>query len=223
MATSSDATVLLHSSRAGDRQALDELFSLTYEELKRAAHFRLGRGRAGETLNTTALVHEVYVRMVDQTRVEWADRAHFLAIASRAMRFVLIDHLRARSALKRGAAEEPVSLDSVEVEEAGVQSGSDLLALNEALERLGTLSPRLGQLVEYRFFGGLTHEEIAEVMGVSVRTVKRDWTRARTWLYEMLATEDADGGERAGDAAGSRSPERGEGAGRQPGPPVSDS
>jgi RNA polymerase sigma factor (TIGR02999 family) len=189
MATSSDATVLLHSSRAGDRKALDELFSLTYDELKRAAHFRLGRGRAGETLNTTALVHEVYVRMVDQTRVEWADRAHFLAIASRAMRFVLIDHLRARSALKRGAAEEPVSLDSVEVEEAGAQSGSDLLALNEALERLGTLSPRLGQLVEYRFFGGLTHEEIAEVMGVSVRTVKRDWTRARTWLYEMLAGE----------------------------------
>jgi len=225
MATSSDATVLLHSSRAGDRKALDELFSLTYDELKRAAHFRLGRGRAGETLNTTALVHEVYVRMVDQTRVEWADRAHFLAIASRAMRFVLIDHLRARSALKRGAMEEPVSLDSVEVEEAGAQSGSDLLALNEALERLGTLSPRLGQLVEYRFFGGLTHEEIAEVMGVSVRTVKRDWTRARTWLYEMLAGED-DGAGGAGGARGgegSRLSGRGEGAGGRDGSPAGES
>jgi len=194
MTTSRDATVLLHSSRAGDRQALDELFSLTYEELKRAARFRLGRVRVGETLNTTALVHEIYVRLVDQSRVEWADRAHFVAIASRAMRFVLIDHLRARSALKRGALEELVPIEAVEVEEAGTQTASDLLALNEALERLESLSPRLGQLVEYRFFGGLTHEEIAEVMGVSVRTVKRDWTRARTWLYEMLSSEDAGGG-----------------------------
>ena len=200
MTTSRDATVLLHSSRAGDRKALDELFSLTYDELKRAAHFKLGRGRVGETLNTTALVHEIYVRLVDQTRVEWADRAHFLAIASRAMRFVLVDHLRARSALKRGARKEPVPLDAIEVEDAGVQAGSDLLALNEALDRLGNLSPRLGQLVEYRFFGGLTHEEIAEVMGVSVRTVKRDWMRARTWLYEMLTDEDEGG--RIGPPAG---------------------
>ena len=194
MTTTRDATVLLHSSRAGDRQALNELFALTYDELKRAAHFRLGRGRVGETLNTTALVHEIYVRLVDQSRVEWADRTHFVAIASRAMRFVLIDHLRARSALKRGGLEEPVPIDGIEVAEAGAQTGSDLLALNEALERLGSLSPRLGQLVEYRFFGGLTHEEIAEVMDLSVRTVKRDWTRARTWLYEMLSSEDAEGG-----------------------------
>lgn len=194
MTTTRDATVLLHSSRAGDRQALNELFALTYDELKRAAHFRLGRGRVGETLNTTALVHEIYVRLVDQSRVEWADRTHFVAIASRAMRFVLIDHLRARSALKRGGLEEPVPIDGIEVAEAGAQTGSDLLALNEALERLGSLSPRLGQLVEYRFFGGLTHEEIAEVMDLSVRTVKRDWTRARTWLYEMLSSDDAEGG-----------------------------
>ncbi|HEY8483210.1 MAG TPA: sigma-70 family RNA polymerase sigma factor [Longimicrobiales bacterium] len=200
MATSRDATVLLHSSREGDRQALDELFALTYDELKRAARFRLGRGRAGETLNTTALVHEIYMRLVDQTRVEWADRAHFLAIASRAMRFVLIDHLRARSALKRGALGELVPIEAIEVEEAGAQTESDLLALNEALERLGSLSPRLGQLVEYRFFGGLTYEEIAEVMGISVRTVKRDWMRARTWLYEMLTEEDEGG--RIGPPAG---------------------
>jgi RNA polymerase sigma factor (TIGR02999 family) len=189
MTTSRDAIVLLHSSRAGSRQALDELFTLTYDELKRAARYRLGRRRAGETLNTTVLVHELYVRLVDQSRVHWADRAHFLAIASRAMRFVLIDHLRARSALKRGAMEEVVPIDAIQVEEAGARTGGDLLALNEALERLGSLSPRLGQLIEYRFFGGLTHEEIAEVTGVSVRTVKRDWTRARTWLYEMLSSD----------------------------------
>jgi RNA polymerase sigma factor (TIGR02999 family) len=200
-----DATVLLHSSRAGDRQALDELFSLTYEELRRVARYRLGHGQVGATLNTTALVHEIYVRLVDQTRVEWADRAHFLAIASRAMRYVLIDYLRSRSALKRGALMEPVPIDAVEVEDAGVQSGTDLLALNQALERLGELSPRLGQLVEYRFFGGLTHGEIAEVMGISERTVKRDWTRARTWLYEMLSTEDAEA-ERRTDAEGTGGP-----------------
>lgn len=194
METSRDATALLHSSRAGDRQALDELFTLTYDELKRAARYRLGRIRAGETLTTTALVHEAYVRLVDQSRVQWVDRAHFLAIASRAMRFVLIDHLRARAALKRGALEDPVAIEDIQVAEAGPRMGSDLLALNEALERLGSLSPRLGQLIEYRFFGGLTHEEIAEVMGVSVRTVKRDWTRARAWLYEMIHPEDAGGG-----------------------------
>ena len=194
METSRDATALLHSSRAGDRQALDELFTLTYDELKRAARYRLGRNRAGETLTTTALVHEAYVRLVDQSRVQWVDRAHFLAIASRAMRFVLIDHLRARAALKRGALEEPLPIEDIQVAEAGPRTGSDLLALNEALERLGSLSPRLGQLIEYRFFGGLTHEEIAEVMGLSVRTVKRDWTRARAWLYEMIHPEDAGGG-----------------------------
>ncbi|HEX7052001.1 MAG TPA: ECF-type sigma factor [Longimicrobiales bacterium] len=194
METSHDATALLHSSRAGDRRALDELFTRTYDELKRAARYRLGRIRAGETLTTTALVHEAYVRLVDQSRVQWVDRAHFLAIASRAMRFVLIDHLRARAALKRGALEEPVAIEDIQVAEAGPQTGGDLLALNEALERLGSLNPRLGQLIEYRFFGGLTHEEIAEVMGLSVRTVKRDWTRARAWLYEMIHPEDAGGG-----------------------------
>ena len=194
MKSSPDATALLHSSRAGDRRALDDLFTLTYDELKRAARFRLGRIRAGETLTTTALVHEAYVRLIDQTRVQWVDRAHFLAIASRAMRFVLIDHVRARAALKRGALEEPVTIEGIQVAEAGPRTDSDLLALNEALERLGSLSPRLGQLIEYRFFGGLTHEEIAEVMGLSVRTVKRDWTRARAWLYEMIHPEDAGGG-----------------------------
>src|SRR5690606_7838933 len=110
------------------------------------------------------------------------------------MRLVLSAHLRARAALKRGALEEPLPIEDIQVAEAGPRTGSDLLALNEALERLGSLSPRLGQLIEDRFFGGLTHEEIAEVMGLSVRTVKRDWTRARAWLYEMIHPEDAGGG-----------------------------
>lgn len=190
MATSRDATLLLHSCRTGDREALDDLFALTYDELKRAAHFRLGRHRPGETLHTTVLVHEAYVRLVDQTRVQWQDRAHFLAIASRAMRFVLVDHLRARSALKRGAREEPITLDRIQVAEAHGEGMPDLLSLNQALERLEGFDERLGRLVEYRFFGGLTHEEIAEAMGTSVRTVKRDWTRARTWLYELMRVDD---------------------------------
>src|SRR5690554_2406874 len=119
METSRDATALLHSSRAGDRRALDELFTLTYDELKRVARYRLGRMRAGETLSTTALVHEAYVRLVDQSRVQWVDRAHFLAIAARAMLFVLIDHLRARAALKRGALEDPVPIEDIQVAETG--------------------------------------------------------------------------------------------------------
>jgi RNA polymerase sigma factor (TIGR02999 family) len=184
MSNPPDGTQLLHASRAGDRQAFDALFAVAYEELRRAARYRLGRRRAGETLSTTVLVHEAYVRLVDQSRAKWVDRAHFLAIASRAMRFVLIDHARAGAAEKRGGGAERISLDGVQV--AAGEPEPDLLALHEALERLSEFSPRLGQLVEYRFFGGLTYDEIAEVTGLSVPTVKRDWTRARTWLFRAM-------------------------------------
>jgi RNA polymerase sigma factor (TIGR02999 family) len=182
---------------SGHREAFDELFALAYDELRRAAHFRLGRRRSGETLSTTVLVHEAYVRLADQSP-RAVDRAHFLAIASRAMRFVLIDHVRARGTRKRGSAAERIPLDALQL--AVEEREPDLLALHEALERLSAFSPRLGQLVEYRFFGGLSYEEIAEMTGLSVPTVKRDWTRARAWLLhdmradarvEDAATEDA--------------------------------
>jgi RNA polymerase sigma factor (TIGR02999 family) len=185
-----DPTSLLQSVRSGDRQAFDELFALAYDELKRAAHYRLVRHRPGETLSTTVLVHEAYVRLVDGTRAKWVDRAHFLALASRAMRFVLIDHVRARQSRKRGGGANGVPLDRVEL--AVEAEGPDLLALHEALERLSSFSPRLSQLIEYRFFGGLSYDEIAEVTGTSVPTVKRDWVRARAWLFQAMREDSAE-------------------------------
>lgn len=184
MSNTTGNTELLAAARAGDRNAFDHIFGVVYQDLRQAAHQRLLRHRPGETLNTTALVHEAYLRLVDHSRVRWGDRAHFLALASRAMRYVLIDHSRARMAQKRAGGEQQVPLDAVQVAEE--TSAADLLSLNEALDQLSRYSPRLGQLVEYRFFGGLTHEEIAEIMEVSVPTVKRDWARARTWLFRAL-------------------------------------
>jgi RNA polymerase sigma factor (TIGR02999 family) len=187
MPTQPDTTQLLRDVREGSRTAFDDLYAHVYDDLRRAAHQRLGRYRSGQTLNTTALVHEAYLRLVDQREMEWQDRAHFLALASRAMRFILIDHVRSRTAQKRGGAEEAVPLDAVQV--AVEEQAADLLALNEALEQLAVHSDRLAQLVEYRFFGGLTYEEIAEVTGLSVPTVKRDWARARAWLFRAMSEE----------------------------------
>ena len=189
MKIASDATQLVLASRAGDRDTLDRLFALLYEDLRRAAHHRLLRHHAGETLSTTALVHEAYLRLIDQTRAQWADRAHFLAVASRAMRFVLIDYVRERTAQKRGGDAQAVPLDAVQL--AAEERAVDLLVLDEALQKLSGHNSRLGDLVEYRFFGGLSYEEIAEATGLSVPTVKRDWVRARAWLYQAMR----DGGE----------------------------
>lgn len=177
-------TQLLREVRGGSRTAFDDLYAHVYDDLRVAAHQRLARYRSGQTLNTTALVHEAYLRLVDQSQMEWEDRAHFLALASRAMRFILIDHVRARTAQKRGGGDEPIPLDEVQV--AVEEQATDLLALNDALEQLAEYSARLAQLVEYRFFGGLTYDEIASVTGMSVPTVKRDWARARAWLFRTM-------------------------------------
>jgi RNA polymerase sigma factor (TIGR02999 family) len=166
---------------------VDSLFGVAYEELKWAARHRLRRHRAPETISTTVLVHEAYVRLADSERAAFRDRPHFLAVASRAMRFVLIDHARRRDAEKRGAGGERISIDEVEI--ACGEGAPDLLALHDALEELTAWNPRLGQLVEYRFFGGLTYEEIASITGLSVPTLKRDWIRARTWLFEVMQRE----------------------------------
>lgn len=189
MSSHPHTTQLLREVRGGSRTAFDDLYAHVYDDLRVAAHQRLARYRSGQTLNTTALVHEAYLRLVDQSQVQWEDRAHFLALASRAMRFILIDHVRSRTAKKRGGADEPVPLDEVQI--AAEEQATDLLALNEALDQLADYSTRLAQLVEYRFFGGLTYDEIASVTGMSVPTVKRDWARARAWLFRAMRPESS--------------------------------
>jgi RNA polymerase sigma factor (TIGR02999 family) len=158
---------------------MDRLFPLVYDELRRIAHYQMAGERAGHTLGTTGLVHETYLKLVDQTRVEWRDRGHFFRVASWAMRRILVDYARTAQALRRGGGQRRVTLDE---EQAGVERGSALLALDEALERLALVDRRLSQIVECRYFGGLTSEETAEALGVSTRTVDRDWIKARSWL-----------------------------------------
>jgi RNA polymerase sigma factor (TIGR02999 family) len=187
MKDGADTLTLLRARRSGED--VDALFQQLYGELKTIARRRLRQLRPGETLSTTALVHEAYLKLIDQARAQPNDRAHFLALASRAMRFVLVDHARSRTAAKRGGKAEPVTLERVEV--GAEDRAEDLLQLDEALGRLGALDPRLAEVIEYRFFGGLGHEEIAEVTGRSVPTVKRDWTRARTWLYREMQAPSA--------------------------------
>jgi len=179
-----DTTELLVTAKAGDRAAMDLLFARVYDELRAIAHRRLRQYRPGETLNTTGLVHEAYVKLVDPAVAGPEDRGHFLALASRAMRFIVIDHARAQHAERRGGGQAAMPLDAVEL--AGAEPAPDVLALDRALEKLRDHSERQSEIVEYRFFGGLSYEEIGEVTGRSVSTVKRDWARARTWLYVYL-------------------------------------
>jgi RNA polymerase sigma factor (TIGR02999 family) len=179
-----DTLALLRAGASGDEAVVAALFARLYDELRQIAHHRLRGFRPGETLNTTALVHEAYVRLVDPGRAQPADRAHFLALASRAMRYVLVDHARAKSAAKRGGGADAVSLDDAHV--AADDRAFRLLHVHDALTGLAEASPRLAQVVELRFFGGLSHEEVAAVTGRSVPTVKRDWTRARAWLHRAM-------------------------------------
>jgi RNA polymerase sigma factor (TIGR02999 family) len=179
-----DITGLLLAWKAGDQEALDRLFPLVYEELRGIAHRQLRRERPDRTLGTTALVHEAYLKLVDQTRVQWADRAHFFGVAAGAMRRILIDQARRRGAVKRGGAPKQVSLTDVPV--AIEERADTLIALDEALTQLAGVDDRLSRVVECRFFGGLTEEETAEVLGVTARTVRRDWTKAKGWLHRAL-------------------------------------
>jgi RNA polymerase sigma factor (TIGR02999 family) len=164
---------------------VDSHFQVAYQELLRVAHRHLAREQAGHTLNTTGLVHEAYFKLAGGGGGEWRDRGHFLAIASRAMRQILVDHARSRARQKRGGGVAPVTLRTDAG--SGGEEAVDLLALDEALEQLASHDPRLVRLVECRFFGGLTAAETAEAMGVSLRTAERDWTRARAHLRVLLA------------------------------------
>jgi RNA polymerase sigma factor (TIGR02999 family) len=183
--TKHEVTGILHEWSGGDRAAPERLMPLVYDELRRLARSFLVRERGGHTLQPTALVHEAYVRLVDQTRVDWQSRTHFYGIASRMMRRVLIDHARAYATDKRGRGAVRLSLDDVQLPVE--QRAASFVALDEALVRLAQVDERKSRVVEMRFFGGMSDEEIAEALGVTTRTVLRDWKKARLWLYRELS------------------------------------
>ena len=181
MTAQGEVTRLLQAAVGGDQDALDRLVPLVYEDLRRLAHRQLGREGGGHTLQTTGLVHEAYLKLAGGAGGGAVNRAHFLAIAARAMRQVLVDYARRRKAEKRGGGAISVTLNDGE---QGMEvSSDDLLALDDVLEQL---EPRQRQVVELRFFGGLEEKDIAEALGVSERTVRRDWVKARAWLYRAL-------------------------------------
>lgn len=177
-------TELLVAHGEGDKDAFDRLVPAVYRELRRIARGQLRSERPGQTLDPTALVNEAYVKLVDESGVEWQSRSHFFAIAARTMRRILIDHIRRRTAQKRGGGVAPLELDAERI--AVDEQAEVLLALDRALENLSSINDRLTRVVEYRFFAGMNEEEVAEVLGVSVRTVRRDWVQAKAWLLEEL-------------------------------------
>ena len=179
-----EITRLLLAWRGGEKSALDRLMPVVYEELKRLASAYMRRQRPGHSMQTVDLVNEAYMRLVDSSRVNWQDRNHFYAISSQIMRRLLVDSARKRNSQKRGGGRAQITLD--DNLEAAVGPGIDLVALDEALKSLAELNPRHSRIIELRYFGGLTEEETAEVLGVSSRTVRRDWTVARAWLYREL-------------------------------------
>jgi RNA polymerase sigma factor (TIGR02999 family) len=181
-----EVTQLLIQLTDGNRNVLDDLLPLIYGELRSLAANYLRRERAGHTLQPTALVHEAYLRLVDQTRVQWQNRAHFFGVAAQMMRRILVDHARGRDAEKRGGELQKVSLDE-NIDVAG-EKDLNLVALDDALNRLAELDPQKSRIVELRFFGGLSAEETAEVMGVSVPTIKRQWRMAKAWLYGQVSS-----------------------------------
>ena len=186
METSSDeVTRLLRDWGKGNNQALERLVPLIYAELRQIAHRCLYRERPGHTLQTTALVHEAYLKLIDQREAHWQNRAHFFAIAAQAMRRILVDHARRHHALKRGGPVENLELD--EAADVSFDPDPSLLPLDEALNRLAEIDLQQSRIVELRFFGGLTIEEAAEVTGLSKDMVKREWAMARAWLRQYLA------------------------------------
>ena len=182
---SPDVTAMLKLWSEGDTQILDNLMPLVYEELRRQASRFLRKERAGHTLQTTALIHEAYLKLIDQKDVEWQSRAHFFAIASTAMRRILVDYARTRHREKRGGSAENLPLDEA-YQVSSKEKSLDLVALDEALTRLAKIDPRQARIVELRYFSGLDNDETAEVLGVSNATVRRDWNFAKAWLRQEI-------------------------------------
>jgi RNA polymerase sigma factor (TIGR02999 family) len=179
--------LLEHWSR-GDDAALAELTPLVYEELRRLAHHYMEGERPGHTLQTTALVNEAYLRLADQTNPNWQSRAHFFAVAARAMRGILVNYAKSNQAQKRGGGAARIELDEAAI--LSPKQSKEIVDLHEALERLATLNSRKARVVELKYFGGLNHDQIAEVMKISTVTVRRDWMFAKTWLYDELQNAD---------------------------------
>jgi RNA polymerase sigma-70 factor (ECF subfamily) len=186
-----DVTELLLEWQQGDKCALDKLTPLVYEELRRIAHRYVQRERDGHTLQTTALVNEAYVRLVGGRKIEWQNRAHFFAVTAQVMRHILIDHARRRHYAKRGGEAQQVSFDDAAL--MSPERAAELVALDEALSELARLDARKSRVVELRYFGGLSLEETADVLEVSVMTVRRDWRAAKAWLYRALSGTKDDG------------------------------
>jgi RNA polymerase sigma-70 factor, ECF subfamily len=181
-------TELLIEWREGDKTALDKLTPLVYDELRRIAHRYARRERNGHTLQTTALVNEAYLRLAGTKNIEWQNRSHFFAVTAQVMRNVLIDHARRRLYAKRGGQAQQVPIDDVPLE-MSEQRADELVVLDEALSDLAHLDPRKARVVELRYFGGLSLEETAEVLGISLMTVRRDWRAAKAWLYKAVNGE----------------------------------
>jgi len=179
-----EVTLLLREWCRGDRSALGRLVPLVHDELHRLAHRYMSRERPGHSLQTTALVNEAYLRLIDASRVDWRDRAHFFAISANVMRRILVEFARSRASRKRGGNEPRLTLD--ECADLPLEQDADLVALDDALNALAELDPREARVVELRFFGGLTESEASGVLRVSEKTVRRDWNHAKVWLLEEM-------------------------------------
>lgn len=180
-----DITELLIAHGGGDPEALHRLVPLVYDDLRRVARLQLRRRRPGQTLDTTGLVHEAYLRLVDQTRATWRNRGHFLAVSALAMRQIAVDHARWRSRAKRGGGHAPIPLE--DVDEPAAREAVRIIELDDALNKLAVENQRLARIVEYRYFAGLSEQETAAALDISVRTAQRDWCKARAWLRRELS------------------------------------
>jgi len=185
-----NVTQLLVDWSNGDKSALEKLFPLVYDELRRAARQYMRRENPGHTLQTTALVHEAYLRLIDQRHTQWRNRAHFFAIAAQIMRRILLDHARSYQYKKRGGGAHQVSLDETAIVSQG--KAAEMIVLDDALNELAKIDPQQSRVVELRFFGGLTVEETAEVLSLSPATIKREWSAAKAWLYHEIRKTKSD-------------------------------
>ena len=187
MSSTHEVTELLTAWSGGDKAALDKLMPLIHQELRRLAHRYMSRERPGHTMQTTALVNEAYLRLVNRDGVHWQNRAHFFAIASQLMRHILVDHARSHAYAKRGGGAQTISLDEAMV--VSQERAAEVVALDDVLKELAKIDPQQSRIVELRFFGGLTIEETAVVLRLSPATIKREWSTAKAWLYHELAKE----------------------------------
>ncbi len=186
MPNSAEITALLNRMSDSDPEAINELFDIVYDDLRKLAHAQLRKLRPGDTLNTTGLVHRLYLKLVDQKSSNYQSRLHFFAVSAKAMRHIIINYARKKAAKRHGGGMQKVNLEDIVL--ASEEQAEVILALDESLQRLTNLDQRLGQVVEMRFFGGMTEKEIGDILSVNERTIRRDWTKARTILTRMMET-----------------------------------